>query len=57
MGYSSLSVALLPALVPAWIWMSLRLQQRAISFTTESWASHYDYIVGEYLICQQLLFN
>lgn len=44
---NSLRYALLPALLPAWIWFSLRAQQRAISFTTEAWSTHYDYIVGK----------
>lgn len=47
MTHGSLAFALLPALIPAWIWMWMAAQQKAISFTTEKWSSHYDYIVGK----------
>lgn len=46
MNYASYG-AYLPALVPMWIWISMRMAQKSISFTTDSWSISYDYIVGE----------
>ena len=39
--------AILPALLPALIWTSMRMTQKSISFTTDSWSHTYDYIVGK----------
>lgn len=56
MAHGSLAFAILPALIPAWIWMWMAAQQKAISFTTESWSTHYDYIVGQFYTLKRQTF-